>query len=110
MLIGEDERRNVDNFCAAKNANLPNYQGLCAIHGWQEFSTDTRKCPICRKVIGRPYKNEPRSIARRAGETTYNDVCEIHGPVKFGVQSGRCMKCCTVAGVPRAPAKNYDAD
>lgn len=56
----------------------------------------------------RPLKDEPRSVARRAGEVGYADNCETHGPALFGVQSGKCLKCFTIAGATRKPVPTYD--
>jgi len=55
---------------------------------------------------GRPATDNPRAVARRAGDPTYTDQCEVHGPAAHSVTHGKCLTCYTTLGHPR---KRLDA-
>ena len=103
LLPFDEQVRNSNNYAEAYNSRSVIYEGYCADHGWGDFYLSTKKCAKCGKALGRPYKDENRANARRAGENQYLGDCAVHGEnVAHSVLTGRCLGCYNVVGTKRA--------
>jgi hypothetical protein len=89
------------NYAAARNSRASHYQGVCLTHGWQNFETKNKKCPLCRKRAGAPYKDGARAEARRVGHKDYLGECAAHGTVAHSVAHGKCLSCFNSVGARR---------
>lgn len=93
ITLTDDQLRVGRNYGAARNGKHEKYEGLCSEHGWVDFFTASKKCTLCKKRMGRAYKNEARANARRVSELMYVDRCAVHGETMFDVAKGKCVVC-----------------
>lgn len=96
----------------AQRAGALRYDDICATCGPSLFSTRSGRCVTCFTVAGqsrtatppagRPQQvDNPRAVARRAGDKSYLATCATHGETPHSVAHAKCLRCFNAMGHPR---------